>query len=154
MKLLVNIVILNLFINSWSSPLMAQPNCHNVNEKNYFQFSIAQYHTQRQSGQTINVYVRYAYTPHLSQDKYPDYRVLRTAILKYMEPSKELPAEVYWEIIATQMGKELMKNFPISGVSIQLDVKGNENPDPNKSEPGDHGPIFTIGDIAPLDIHH
>jgi hypothetical protein len=68
-----------------------------------------------------------------------------------MEPSDEFPAEVFWEILATNMAKELMKDFPLDGVSIQLTVLDNQNPD--SYEPGDHGPIVTIGKIAPLDVH-
>jgi hypothetical protein len=120
-------------------------------EKNYFQFSIMQYHTSRQSGQTVNIYVRYAYKKNLPTNAYPDYRILRTTILKYMEPSDALPANIFWELIATQMGKVLMKKFPLDGVSIQLHVL--DNPDAPINEPGDHGPIYTIGQIAPLDVH-
>lgn len=118
-------------------------------EKNYFLFTITNYHTTRQSGQVVNIYVKYAYPKNLPSSDYPDYRKLRTSILQYMEPTKEFPADVYWEILATQMGKELMHNFPLSGVSIQLYVLDN----PAGNEPSDHGPIYTIGDITPLDIH-
>jgi hypothetical protein len=121
----------------------------NDEERNYFQFAIAKYHTTRQSGQVVDIYVRYAYKKDLAASEYPDYRLLRTKVLKYMEPSEELPAPVFWEILAPKMGKELMNDFPLSGVSIQLNVL--DNPDGN--EPGDHGPIFTIGEIAPLDVH-
>ncbi len=127
------------------------PHHEPYHEKNYFQFAISKYHTSRQSGQTVDIYVRYAYKPGLPSDKYPDYRILRTAILKYMEPSDELPADVYWELIATQMGKELMHDFPLDGISIQLHVLDKQ--DVNHAEPGDHGPIFTIGHIAPLAVH-
>jgi len=82
---------------------------------------------------------------------YPDYRILRTKILKYMEPSVEFPADAFWEVLATKMGKELMSDFPLDGVSIQLYVLDNQNPDSH--EPGDHGPTFTIGEINPLDVH-
>lgn len=68
-----------------------------------------------------------------------------------MEPTTEFPAEVFWEILATNMGKELMKDFPLDGVSVQLEVLDNQ--DPNSFEPSDHGPTFTIGDIPALDIH-
>lgn len=122
-----------------------------LSERNYFQFSISKYHTTRQSGQIVDIYVRYAYKKDLATSKYPDYRILRTNLLKYMEPSEELPAHVFWEILATRMGKELMGDFPLSGVSVQLNVLDNPNPDSN--EPGDHGPVFTMGDIAPLDVH-
>lgn len=120
-------------------------------EKNYFQFTISKYHTTRQSGQVVNIYAKYAYKKDLSINDYPDYRILRTKILKYMEPSDEFPADVFWEVLATKMGKELMSDFPLDGVSIQLYVLDNQNPDSN--EPGDHGPTFTIGEIAPLDVH-
>lgn len=49
------------------------------------------------------------------------------------------------------MGRELMKDFPLNGVSIQLHVL--DNPKPGRYEPGDDGSIFTAGDIAPLGIH-
>lgn len=120
--------------------------------RNYFQFMIPKYHTTRQSGQVVNIYVRYAYQKSLPVDQYPDYRLLRSVVLKYMEPTIEFPAEVFWEILATEMGNELIKEFPLTGVSVQLEVLDNPNPD--AFEPGDHGPVFTIGDIAPLDIHH
>ena len=68
-----------------------------------------------------------------------------------MEPSDEFPAAVFWEILASKMAKELMQNFPLDGVSLQLSVLDNQNPD--AYEPGDHGPIVTIGKIAPLDVH-
>lgn len=123
----------------------------NKQEKNYFQFVIPKYHTSRQSGQTVDIYVRYAYKENLPITKYPDYRLLRTKVLTYMEPSEELPMDIFWEIIATKMGKELMKNFPLSGVSIQLNVLDNQSAD--SYEPGDHGPTFTLGNIAPLDTH-
>ena len=129
----------------------ATSNGESASEKNYFQFAVSKYHTPRQSGQVVDIYVRYAYKKNLPISAYPDYRVLRTKILTYMEPSNEFPAEIFWEIIASEMGKELMKGFPLKGVSIQLNVLDNQNPDSN--EPGDHGPTFTIGEIAPLDVH-
>lgn len=138
-------------ISSWSVSLWATPNDEKTGEKNYFQFAISKYHTTRQSGQTVNIYVKYAYKSGLPTSEYPDYRILRTKILRYMEPSDEFPAEIFWEILATHMGKELMRDFPLDGVSIQLTVLDNPNPD--SYEPGDHGPIFTMGKIAPLNIH-
>ena len=68
-----------------------------------------------------------------------------------MEPSDDLPTEVFWEVIAEKMGKDLMSEFPFEGLSIQLNVKDNQNPD--SYEPGNHGPIYTIGNISPLDVH-
>lgn len=127
-------------------------NCSNYawaeKENNYFQFAIAHYHTTRQSGQELNVYVRYAYKNNLPYEQYFDYRVAREDILKYLEPSEEFPKEVFWEILATQMGKQLMSKYPLKGVSVQLEVLDNPNKD--SFEPGDHGPIYTIGEIEPL----
>jgi hypothetical protein len=120
---------------------------HNI-EKNYFQFSISHYHTKRQSGQIVNIYVRYVYKSKLP--KYPDYRILRTSVLKYMEPTKEFPINTFWEIIAQRIAQDLMHDFPLLGVSVQLEVLDN----PSSNEPGDHGPTYTIGDIPALDIHH
>ncbi|KTC82073.1 hypothetical protein [Legionella cincinnatiensis] len=145
-------ILLILVISYWSISSWAVTQQEDNNERNYFQFVIPQYHTTRQSGQTLSVYVRYAYKKNLPSSKYPDYRVLRTTILKYLEPSEEFPAEVFWEILAAQMGKELMASFSLDGISIQLEVLDNQNPE--SYEPGDHGPTFTIGNIAPLDIHH
>ncbi|MBA2655555.1 MAG: hypothetical protein H0U70_01050 [Tatlockia sp.] len=151
MKNIFNTILLTVVISYWSGSLWATPNQENISEKNYFQFVIPKYHTTRQSGQTVNIYVKYAYKKDLPTSEYSDYRVLRTTILRYMEPSDKFPAEVYWEILATNMGRELMKNFPLDGVSIQLTILDNKNPD--SYEPGDHGPIFTIGKISPLDVH-
>lgn len=120
--------------------------------KHYFQFKIACYHTTRQSGQTINVYVRYAYKTGIKDHEYPDYRLLRDRVMNYMEPSENFPEATFWEILARSMAEELMKDYPLAAVSVQLEVL--DNPSPDAYEPGDHGPTYTIGDIPPLDIHH
>lgn len=150
MKHLFKSILFVVVISYWPVLLWATPNHQDSGEKNHFQFTIPKYHTTRQSGQTVNIYVRYAYKKDLPTSKYPDYRILRTKILKYMEPSDEFPADIFWEILATHMGKELMKDFPLEGVSIQLIVLDNPNPD--SYEPGDHGPIFTIGNITPINV--
>ncbi len=116
--------------------------------KNNFQFQINEYHTQRQSGQTLEVYIRYALKDTLNSDLYPDYKDLRKVALSYLEPTKEFPINTYWELIATAIGNELMKKFPLSGVSVQLLVHANETGE--IYEPGFHGPIYTIGDVIPL----
>lgn len=152
MKNLLKTALLIVMLTCSPVSLWASTIQETLNERNYFQFVIPKYHTTRQSGQTVDVYVKYAYKRGLPTGEYPDYRLLRTRILKYMEPSEEYPAEMFWEIIATNMGKELMNDFPLAGVSIQLYVLDNPNPD--SYEPGDHGPTFTIGEITPLDIHH
>ncbi len=151
MKNLFKIILLMAVISYSPASLWATSNHEDIGEKNYFQFVISKYHTKRQSGQTVNIYVKYAYKMNLPTSEYPDYRVLRTKILRYMEPSDEFPADVFWEIIATNIGRELMKDFPLDGVSIQLTVLDNQKPD--SYEPGDHGPIFTMGKIDPLDLH-
>lgn len=151
MKNIVRTLLCLVVISYWPISVWAAPNYENTDEKNYFQFVIPKYHTSRQHGQTVNIFVRYAYKSNLPTSEYPDYRILRTKILTYMEPSDEFPAAVFWEILASKMAKELMQNFPLDGVSLQLSVLDNQNPD--AYEPGDHGPIVTIGKIAPLDVH-
>ena len=151
MKILFKILILLTIIAYWSTSIWTTISNSEQREKNYFQFAIPNYHSSRQWGQVVNVYVRYAYKSNLPSNKYPDYRLLRKSILIYLEPTAELPAMVYWEIIATKMGKELMKNFPLQGVSVQLEVLNNPNPE--HYEPGNHGPTYTEGTIQPLDIH-
>lgn len=152
MKNVFKIILLAVAVFSFPISSLASMNNESLIEKNYFQFTIPKYQTSRQSGQTVNIYVRYAYKKNLSNNQYPDYRVLRTAVLKYMEPSEEFPAEVFWEILAPAMGRDLMKDFPLDGVSIQLEVLDNQNPD--SFEPGDHGPTYTVGDIEPLHVIH
>lgn len=151
MKNLFKTIILVVIVSYWPVSFGATLTQEDNGEKNYFQFVIPEYHTVRQFGQTVNIYVRYAYKKNLPTNEYPDYQLLRAKVLKYMEPSDEFPAEVFWEILATNMGKELIKDFPLDGVSIQLTVLDNQNP--GSYEPGDHGAIFTMGNIAPLDIH-
>ena len=81
--------------------------------------------------------------------KYPDYKELRNITMKYLEPTKKLPVNTYWEIIAAKLGQELMSKYPFfSGVSIQFLVHPNENG--TISEPGFHGPIYTTGDVVAL----
>ncbi len=151
MNNLFKTIFLVVVITYWPVSLWATEGHEDKGEKNYFQFVIPKYHTTRQSGQTVNIYVRYAYKKDLPVSEYLDYRILRTKVLEYMEPSEEFPINIFWEILATQMGKKLMSDYSLEGVSIQLTVLDNQNPD--SYEPGDHGPIFTVGNIAPLDIH-
>ena len=152
MNIFLKAILLFAALYCGSSSVWAEPTQKMSNEKNYFQFVIPKYLTKRQGGQTVSIYARYAYNKDLPTSKYVDYRILREDLLSYMEPSAEFPAQVYWEILATEMGRKLMKDYPFAGVSIQLEVL--DNPDPNVYEPGDHGPVFTTGTIAPLDVHH
>ena len=116
--------------------------------KNNFQFQISNYHTQRQGGQTLDLYVRYAIKDGTDYSKYPDYRQLRNMTLPYLEPSKELPVNTFWEKIVSKMAKQLKSHYSLAGISVQLLVYPNKNG--NISEPGFHGPIYTIGDVIPL----
>ncbi len=152
MKAISKTIILVIIVSCCPITLWATARTESTSERNYFQFTVPKYHTTRQSGQTVNIYVRYAYKKKLPTNQYPDYRLLRATVLKYMEPTNEFPAFLFWEILATNMGEELMKKFPLSGVSVQLDVLDNQSSE--VFEPGDHGPIFTVGEMLPLDVHH
>lgn len=147
----LKIALFAFILMYWPNQLMAKSHMQMNEERNYFQFMVPKHHTVRQSGQVLNIYIRYAYKKDLPITEYPDYRLLRSKALNYMESSTELPEDVFWEIIAQQIGKDLMRNFPLAGISVQLEVLDNQNPD--AYEPGDHGPIYTIGDISPLDRH-
>ena len=116
--------------------------------KNNFQFQINDYHTQRQAGQTLDVYVRYAMQDNVDYSQYPDYRELRNIVAGYLEPSDSLPVNTFWEIIAEKIAANLQSRYPLSGISVQLLVYPNVNG--GISEPGFHGPIYTIGDVLPL----
>lgn len=116
--------------------------------KNNFQFQVSRYHTERQGGQTLDLYIRYAMKDQADYSSYPDYRELRTVAMKYLEPSNTLPVNTYWEIIAAKLGEDLMSKYPFSGISIQLLVYPNEKG--AIYEPGFHGPIYTAGDVLPL----
>ena len=142
MKKLTSVFILSLLISSTALAFA----------KNNFQFQINSYHTQRQGGQTLDVYVRYAMKDNVPYSQYPDYRDLRKITLVYLEPSKELPVNTYWEIIAAKIGNDLKLRYPLSGVSVQLLVSPNEHGNISEAsfEPGFHGPIYTKGDVIPL----
>lgn len=116
--------------------------------KNNFQFQISSYKTQRQGGQTLDLYVRYAMKDNVDYSSYPDYRDLRSITLKYLEPTDALPVNIFWEIIAAKMAEELMSRYPLSGISVQMLVYPNEQG--SIFEPGFHGPIYTTGDVIPL----
>ncbi|MBI5448470.1 MAG: hypothetical protein HY939_07100 [Gammaproteobacteria bacterium] len=118
--------------------------------KNNFQFQVKEYHTQRQSGQTLDLNIRYALKDDLAISQYPDYRDLREKALHYLEPSEKLPADVYWELIAQEIGTDLMSHYPLSGISVQILVYSND--DPGRYEPGLHGPTYTVGDVIPFSI--
>lgn len=116
--------------------------------KNNFQFQISKYHTERQEGQTLDLYVRYAMKDDVDYSKYPDYRELRKIAIKYLEPTTDIPKNTYWEVIAAKIAEDLMSKYPISGISTQILVYPNESG--AIYEPGFHGPIYTVGDVIPL----
>ena len=113
-----------------------------------FQFQISDYHTQRQAGQTLDVYVRYAIKDKVASSKYPDYRELRKIVISYLEPTASLPVNIFWEVIAAQLAEDLMSRYSFSGISVQILVHPNERG--VIFEPGFHGPIYTVGDVIPL----
>jgi hypothetical protein len=116
--------------------------------KNNFQFQISNYHTERQGGQSLDLYVRYTIKDDVDYSQYPDYRELRNIALPYLEPSEKLPVNTFWEIIAAKIAEDLMPRYPIVGISVQILVYPNEKG--SISEPGFHGPIYTIGDVIPF----
>ncbi|WP_133128306.1 hypothetical protein [Legionella nagasakiensis] len=150
MLYLLRVFLISTFWVLTSLSFVERVNSATITSHNYFQFQIQQYHTQRQNGQTLNVYVRYALKDGLEFSQYPDYIPIRAAVLDYLEPTAELPADVYWEVIAERIGNTLYDNFPVKGVSIQLLVFPNEQAQPY--EPGFHGPIYTKGKIEPLNV--
>lgn len=87
--------------------------------KNNFQFQIENYHTQRQSGQTFDFYIRYAMKDDVDYSKYPDYRELRNIAMSYFEPTEALPVNTYWEVIAATLADDLMSRYPLAGISVQ-----------------------------------
>lgn len=145
----MNIIRLVIFAVIFYNASIAHCMLNRINDKNYFKFVISKIHTDRQNGQVLNIYVKYAYKKKLSANKYFDYIKMRNDVLAYMTPSKTLPIGVYWEVIAQDVAKKLFKKYPIEGLSIQFEVIGNDAP--NRYEPGNHGPIYTIGVIEPLD---
>lgn len=145
-------IIFFLIISIGSANLWAISNKVLETEKIYFKFAISKYATKRQGGRTANIYVKFSYKHALPPEKYVDYRLMRADVLKYMEPTKELPAELYWEIIAAKIGRVLKNKYPLDGVSVQIEILDDKNPD--NTEPGDHGPIVTLGDIEPIDANN
>lgn len=122
-----------------------------VQESHLFQFQIQQIKTERQGGQTVTAYVRYALRDKLNFADFPDYKPMRECVLSYFQPSEALPRDIYWEVIAAEIGKDLMKNYPLKGVSVQLQVFPNISG--SIVEPGFHGPTYTLGQIQPLAVH-
>jgi hypothetical protein len=116
--------------------------------KNNFQFQISNYQTQRQGGQTLDLYVRYAMKDEIDYSRYPDYRELRSIALQYLEPSDKLPVNTYWEVIAAKIGDDLAARYPLAGISVQMLVHPNESG--SIYEPGFHGPVYTAGDVVPF----
>jgi hypothetical protein len=152
MRKILKTVYFFVLFSLCSPSIWAASNQTNLVERNDFYFLISNYETKRQGGQKLNIYVKFAYKKDLPTSEYVDYRLMRKDVLAFMEPSAELPVNIYWEIIATKMGRDLIKKYPLEGVSVQLQVLNNLNPD--TYEPGEHGPIFTIGSIEPIQTLH
>jgi hypothetical protein len=139
MKKLINLFIFSVLVITVSISFAG---------KNNFQFQIIGYHTQRQGGQILDLYIRYAMKDDVDYSNYPDYRELREIAVKYLEPTNALPVNTFWEVIAAKLAEHLMSKYPISGISTQILVYPNESG--VIYEPGFHGPIYTVGDVVPL----
>lgn len=118
--------------------------------KSLFQFQVQQYHTKRQGGQTLNLYVRYALAEDLPLEQYPDYIPMRKLALEHLDPTEKLPENIFWEVITKEIAIALQKKFPIIGVSVQIIVFPSAPG--HHYEPGFHGPIYTQGEITPLAV--
>lgn len=114
-----------------------------------FVFQILDVETARQHGRRLNVFVKYRYHDELPSSEYPDYRVIRSAVLDFIEVRPSQPPLEYWEILNGDLVRHLYATFPLSAITCQIQVR----PDPDHAfkEPGFHASVATIGDIAPLD---
>ena len=96
--------------------------------------------------------VKYRYVPGTRANStgggYLDYREVRRLVLKFAQPSAELPMGVQWELINEELVKEIYSKYggQITAVSSQIQVLSEINP--QISEPGNHGSIVTIGHDA------
>lgn len=118
--------------------------------KREFLFEVPGYKTQNQGAQTMNMYFHYRYNSGIAEADIPNYEDLRSHALKFMDavdPAKN----PYWETLNQQLCTELKDGFPIEAITCQLLVYPDNRPG-LPYEPGYHGSIHTIGDIAPLAI--
>lgn len=115
-----------------------------------FMFQVVGYETQNQGGQTINLYFHYRYNDGIADADIPNYVDLRTEAFTYLD-GIDTSTNPYWETLDKTLCTQLKADFPIEAISCQMQVL----PDDREGlpyEPGFHGTIYTIGDIAPLAI--
>lgn len=111
-------------------------------------FQVPRFHTNNQGGQTINFYLHYRYRPGLPVAQYPNYLQIRGMLLAYMtrvNPKRNL----FWEVLNTQICRQIKRSFPLQAISCQFQVYGDNRPG-LPYEPGFHSSIVTIGNIQPL----
>ena len=107
-----------------------------------FKFDILNLKTDRQEGQTINAFVEYRYINYYSKF---NYEYLRNYIIKVLTNSS-VDSNAYWEDLCIYIAHNALVKFKdILGITINLVVKNN--PDGVNPEYGDHGPIYTYGQL-------
>lgn len=118
--------------------------------KREFLFEVPGVKTQNQGGQTMNMYFHYRYNTGIAEADIPNYEDLRSHALKFMD-AVDAAKNPYWETLNQQLCTELKDGFPIEAITCQLLVYPDNRPG-LPYEPGYHGSIHTIGEIAPLAI--
>lgn len=113
-----------------------------------FMFQVNHYHTANQGGQTINFYLHYRYRAGLPTAQYPNYLDVRKMLLSSMAHVNP-KLNLFWEILNTQICAKIKRSFPVSAISCQFQVYGDNRPG-LPYEPGYHSSIVTIGNIEPL----
>ena len=115
-----------------------------------FLFQINGYQTKNQGGQTLDMYFHYRYNPGLPDAQLPNYEDLRTQALTFFA-NINTASNPYWEVLNSQLCRQLHDHFPIQAISCQLLVHPDDRPG-LPYEPGYHSSIDTIGDITPLAV--
>eukprot|EP00931_Biecheleriopsis_adriatica_P063714 TRINITY_DN38643_c0_g1_i1.p1 TRINITY_DN38643_c0_g1~~TRINITY_DN38643_c0_g1_i1.p1 ORF type:complete len:315 (-),score=47.62 TRINITY_DN38643_c0_g1_i1:17-961(-) len=104
----------------------------------------------------------------LNGSSYPWYNTMYDIMVNdYLLVSKDLPQQIYWELVNLAMAKRFLAEFDgsskdrpkIIGVSTLMQVDGTAQlATPGSAEvqglqPGNHGTLVTIGEIEPLDYN-
>lgn len=113
-----------------------------------FVFVVKHVNSSRQSTKCLNIIVKYRYPVGVNTSGYIDYKLLRSVVLEYAQPTPALPEMALWEDINKQLALKLMSKFKIDAVSTQIQVLNQVIG--AIYEPGNHGSIVTFGDMAPL----
>ena len=118
-----------------------------------FSFVVSHFNSTRQWGKCLNIIVKYRYLPGTRANStgggYLDYREMRNLALILAQPTEAYPMEVQWEAINYALVHEIMLKYrsQITAVSSQIQVLTEMNV--HIKEPGNHGSIVTLGNIAP-----